>query len=237
MNEEKPSVMRVGEGERPLKILLIDDEETILDFISMGLRYEGYEVETAADGRQGLEMARRRQPDLVILDIMLPGIDGLEVCRRLRAAGEVPVIMLTARGDVDDRVLGLDSGADDYLPKPFKFKELLARVRAQLRRHQPGASRILRYGNLTLNRDTREVWQAGRPVDLAPKEFELLELFMAHPRQVFAREILLNRIWGYDYVGDGKVIEVHISYLRDKLGDADRSLIRTVRGVGYSLRG
>jgi DNA-binding response OmpR family regulator len=219
------------------RILVVDDEQPILDFIEMGLQYEGYAVCVAADGHNALDKARREPPDLVILDVMLPGIDGLEVCRRLRAQSDVPIIMLTARGDVDDRVAGLESGADDYLPKPFMFKELLARVRAQLRRRHPGAGRVLRFGDMLLNRDTREVQRAGVPIELAPKEFDLLELFMAHPRQVFSREVIMDSVWGYDYVGETNVIDVHIRYLREKLGDSDRSLIRTVRGVGYSLRG
>ncbi|MCL5996374.1 MAG: response regulator transcription factor [Chloroflexi bacterium] len=229
--------IETGQREPTQRILVVDDEQSILDFIEMGLSYEGYTVETAADGRAALEAARREWPDLVILDVMLPEIDGLEVCRRLRAQNDVPIIMLTARGAVDDRVAGLDSGADDYLPKPFMFKELLARVRAQLRRRYPGAGRILRYGDLVLNRETREVQRAGTSVELAPKEFDLLELFMAHPRQVFTREVIMDSVWGYDYVGETNVIDVHISYLRDKLGDTDRTLIRTMRGVGYSLRG
>jgi two-component system response regulator MprA len=219
------------------RILVVDDEQPILDFIEMGLQYEGYAVCTAADGHGALDKARREPPDLVILDVMLPGIDGFDVCRRLRAQSDVPIIMLTARGDVDDRVAGLESGADDYLPKPFMFKELLARVRAQLRRRHPGAGRVLRFGDMLLNRDTREVQRAGVPIELAPKEFDLLELFMAHPRQVFSREVIMDSVWGYDYVGETNVIDVHIRYLREKLGDSDRSLIRTVRGVGYSLRG
>jgi DNA-binding response OmpR family regulator len=224
-------------AENTSRILVVDDERSILDFIEMGLQYEGYVVDTAADGRAALEAARREHPDLVILDVMLPEIDGLEVCRRLRAQSDVPIIMLTARGEVDDRVAGLDNGADDYLPKPFMFKELLARVRAQLRRSRPGAGRTLRFGDLLLNRDTHEVRRAGKPIELAPKEFDLLELFMAHPRQVFSREVIMDSVWGYDYVGETNVIDVHIRYLREKLGDADRTLIHTVRGVGYSLRG
>ncbi len=229
--------MVTAEDERSLRILVVDDEQSILDFVEMGLSYEGYSVATAGDGPAALEIARRFAPDLVILDVMLPGIDGLDVCRRLRAQSDVPIIMLTARGDVDDRVAGLDSGADDYLAKPFMFKELLARVRAQLRRRFPAAGRVLRFADLELNRETREVRRAGAPVDLAPKEFDLLELLMAHPRQVFPREVILDAVWGYDFVGETNVIDVHISYLRERLGDEGRRLIRTVRGVGYSLRG
>ena len=223
--------------ERQPRVLVVDDELTMREFLEMGLGYEGFEVRTVGDGQLGLEMAHAWQPDLVILDRMLPTLDGLEVCRRLRASGEVGVLMLTARGDVDDRVEGLEAGADDYLPKPFTFKELLARARAVLRRRGVALGRVLVYGDLSLDRETREVTRGERTVELTPREFELLELFMGHPRQVFSRETILNRIWGYEFDGDGNVIEAHISALREKLGDRDRTLIRAVRGVGYTLRG
>jgi DNA-binding response OmpR family regulator len=227
-----------GKGaERQPRVLVVDDELTMREFLEMGLGYEGFDVRTAADGLEGLELAHAWGPDLVILDRMLPSLDGLEVCRRLRAGGEVGVLMLTARGDVDDRVEGLEAGADDYLPKPFTFKELLARARAVLRRRGVALGRILVYADLSLDRETREVTRADRTVELTPREFELLELFLGHPRQVFSRETILNRIWGYDFEGDGNVIEVHVSALREKLGDRDRTLIRAVRGVGYTLRG
>jgi DNA-binding response OmpR family regulator len=154
-----------------------------------------------------------------------------------RERGEVPILVLSARGAVGDRILGLSEGADDYLPKPFKFKELLARVRAVLRRRTSAAERILKFGNLELNRDTREVFLDGRPIHLTPRELDLLEVVMLHPRQVMTRDVLLDRVWGTDYLGDGNLIEVHISALREKLGDGDRRLIRTVRGVGYALSG
>ncbi|HEX2183952.1 MAG TPA: response regulator transcription factor [Chloroflexota bacterium] len=219
-----------------VRVLVVDDEETIRDLIEMGLRYEGYEVQAVADGEAALAAVQRWRPHLVILDRMLPGMDGLEVCRWLRAKSDVLVLMLTARGEVDDRVEGLESGADDYLPKPFKFKELLARMRAVLRRHDVSVGRVLYVADLRLDREAREVTRTGRVIELTPKEFDILELLVAHPRQVFSRETILNRVWGYDYVGDTKLIDVHISALRAKLGDEDRSLIRTVRGVGYSLR-
>jgi DNA-binding response OmpR family regulator len=220
-----------------LRVLVVEDEEAILDFIEMGLHYEGFEVERAADGPGALEAFAARRPDLVVLDLNLPGLDGLDVCRELRRRSDVPIIMLTARGEVDERVEGLEAGADDYLPKPFKFKELLARTRAVLRRRTSQAERVLRFGPLLLNRDTREVLQDGRPIPLTPREFELLEAFMLHPRQVLTREVLLDRLWGTDFLGDGNLIEVHISALRDKLGDRQRQLIRTVRGLGYALSG
>jgi DNA-binding response OmpR family regulator len=218
-------------------VLVVDDELTMREFLEMGLGYEGFDVRTAGDGLVGLDLARSWQPDLVILDRMLPSLDGLEVCRRLRSAGDVGVLMLTARGDVDDRIEGLEAGADDYLPKPFTFKELLARVRAVLRRRGVALGRVLVHGDLSLDRETREVTRGERTVELTPREFELLELLMGHPRQVFSRETILNRIWGYEYAGDGNVIEAHVSALREKLGDRDRTLIRAIRGVGYTLRG
>jgi DNA-binding response OmpR family regulator len=219
------------------RILVVDDEDAILDFVELGLRYEGFEVELARDGLEALAAFGARRPDLILLDLNLPGLDGLDVCRRVRQASDVPIIMLTARGDVDERVEGLEAGADDYLPKPFKFKELLARVRAVLRRRTSAAERVLRFGNLELNRDTREVFLDGRPVHLTPRELDLLEVFMLHPRQVMTRDVLLDRVWGTDYLGDGNLIEVHVSALREKLSDTDRRLIRTVRGVGYALSG
>jgi DNA-binding response OmpR family regulator len=228
---------RRAEANQELSVLVVDDEETIVEFLQMGLQYEGFTVEVANDGETALEIYRKTRPDLVILDWMLPGKDGLEVCRRIRAMGDTPVIMLTAKGDVDDRVTGLDAGADDYIPKPFKFKELLARMRAVLRRRNVSFGQILTVGDIVLNRETREVTRQGNPVELTPREFDLLELFMAHPRQVFSRETIMNRIWGYDFVGDTNIIDVHISYLRTKLGDADRNLIQTVRSVGYVMRG
>jgi DNA-binding response OmpR family regulator len=220
------------------RVLVVDDEETILDFVELGLRYEGFEVELARDGGAAMAAVARRRPDLVILDLNLPGLDGLDVCRELRRRGDVPIVMLTARGDVDERVAGLEAGADDYLPKPFKFKELLARVRAVLRRRgSTPAERVLRVGRLSLNRDTREVFQDGRPVGVTPREFDLLEIFLLHPRQVMSRDVLLDRVWGTDYLGDGNLIEAHVSALREKLGDRERRIIRTVRGVGYALSG
>ena len=222
--------------ERLPRVLVVDDELTMREYLEMGLGYEGFEVRTAADGPIGLETARGWSPDLVILDRMLPGMDGLEICRRLRAEGDVGVLMLSARGDVDDRIEGFDAGADDYLPKPFTFKELLARVRAVLRRRGIMLGRVIAVGDLSLDRETREVTRGERTVELTPREFELLEMFIGHPRQVFSREAILNRIWGYEYDGDANVIEAHISALREKLGDRDRTLIRSIRGVGYTLR-
>jgi DNA-binding response OmpR family regulator len=224
-------------GENGVRVLVVDDEESILDFVQMGLEYEGFTVEVVTDGPSALASVSARRPDLVILDLNLPGLDGMEVCRRLRQGSDVPIIMLTARGDVDERVEGLEAGADDYLPKPFRFKELLARVRAVLRRRTTLSEQTLRHGDLVLNRSTREVFQDGRPIQLTPREFDLLEQFMLHPRQVLTRDVILDRVWGTDYIGDGNLIEVHISALREKLGDRQRTVIRTVRGLGYALSG
>ena len=236
-SELRGALMSPATGENGLRVLVVDDEVSILDFVQMGLEYEGFEVEVVEDGPAALAAFSARRPDLIVLDLNLPGLDGMEVCKRVRQQSDVPIIMLTARGDVDERVEGLEAGADDYLPKPFRFKELLARVRAVLRRRTSVVEQTLRFGDLVLNRGTREVFQAGRPIQLTPREFELLEQFMLHPRQVLTRDVLLDRVWGTDYVGDGNLIEVHISALRDKLGDQQRSLIRTVRGLGYALSG
>lgn len=226
-----------ADTQHDVRILVVDDEPTITEFLDIGLTYEGYLVQTVADGSAALEVARRFHPDVVVLDLMLPGLDGLEVCRRLRMESEVSILMLTARGDVEDRVTGLDMGADDYLVKPFKFKELLARIRAILRRRRMALPHILQLGDLRLDRDSREVSVTTRPIHLTPREFDLLELLMLHPRQVLTRETILNRVWGYTYIGDTNVVEVHISALRDKLGDHTRERIQTVRGIGYVLRG
>ena len=223
-------------NERQVRALVVDDEETILEFLGMGLGYEGFTVETASDGPSALAAADRFRPDLVLLDWMLPGLDGVEVCRRLRAKGDVAIIMLTAKGETDERITGLDAGADDYVPKPFRFQELLARIRAVLRRRDIVLHRVLKAADVTLDRGTREVTRAGQPVDLTPREFDLLELLLAHPGQVFPRETILNRLWGYTFVGDSNVIDVHMSTLREKLGDRPPKLLQAVRGVGYVLR-
>ncbi len=219
------------------RILVVEDEPTITEFLRVGLGYEGYEVTIAPDGITGLRKAEEGNFDLIILDIMLPDMDGFKVCRRLRSKGDdTPIIMLTALTDVADRVAGLDSGADDYIPKPFSFEELLARIRVQLRRRGKFEERtILKAGDLLLNTETREVTKGGRHVHLTPTEFEMLKLFMSHPKRVFSKETLLTRIWGYDYAGDANIVEVHVSHLREKLGDRPPRLIKTVYGVGYAF--
>jgi two-component system, OmpR family, response regulator MprA len=222
-------------GER---ILLIEDEARIAQFVERGLIYEGYRVSVARDGQSGLSIARDNPPDLVILDWMLPGLDGLEVCKRLRAASDVPILMLTAKDDVRDRVTGLDAGADDYLMKPFSVEELMARVRALFRRSTPNSRpEILRFANLTLDTGTHRAYRGERSIDLTAKEYELLELFMRNPRQVLTRDVIFDRVWGYDFGGESNIIEVYVRYLRQKTEQEGESrLIHTVRGVGYVLR-
>jgi two-component system response regulator MprA len=219
------------------RVLVIEDEDRIRQFLQRGLTYENYRVDVAADGPTGLALARENPPDMVILDWMLPGMDGLEVCRRLRAAGPVPILMLTAKDAVGDRVAGLDAGADDYLVKPFAFDELLARMRALLRRAAPTSPEVLHFADLTLDTGTRQAFRAERPIELTAKEYELLELFMRHPRQVLTREVIFDRVWGYDFGGESNIIEVYVRYLRQKTEAAnERRLVHTVRGVGYVLR-
>jgi two-component system response regulator MprA len=232
---------------RPMDILVVDDERAVRDSLRRALELEGYSVELAEDGEQALRrLDLEPQPDAVILDVLMPGADGLEVCRRLRASGmRVPVLMLTARAEVDSRVAGLDAGADDYLPKPFALAELLARLRALLRRiggadgeaegDEPGD--VLRFGDLELDPGTREVQRAGDPIELTRTEFSLLELFLRNPRQVLTRSIIFERVWGYDFGPSSNSLDVYIGYLRRKTEAGGKSrLIHTVRGVGYALR-
>lgn len=224
-------------AERKPSVLLVDDEPQIIDFLRVGFGYEGFAVSVATTGPDALHTITEQQPDIVILDIMLPGLDGMTVAQQIRKAHDMAIIMLTAKEDVEDRVAGLDIGADDYITKPFAFKELMARVRAVLRRHGRHIGDILTSKGITLNRATRVVTRDGRPIDLTPREFELLEMFLMHPRQVLKRDAILARIWGYNYVGDDNVIEVYVRHLREKLGDDPPQLVQTVRGVGYVLRG
>lgn len=226
-----------GSRPKPPTVLIVDDEPHIIEFLRMGFEYERFAVCVAADGQEALRLATAERPDIIILDVMLPGVSGFEVARRLRAASDVGIIMLTAREGVDDRVTGLDTGADDYLTKPFSFKELMARVRAVLRRRGTSLDRLLTFEDVTLDRETRAVTRSERAIELTPREFELLELFLMHPRQVLTRGAILARIWGYDFVGDDNIIEVFVRHLREKLGDDPPRLIQTVRGVGYALRG
>lgn len=219
-------------------ILVVEDEVKLAQFIEMELKYEGYRVSVANDGLAGLSAARETQPDLILLDWMLPGISGTEICRRLRETGDqVPVILLTAKDEISDRVAGLDAGADDYLVKPFSIEELLARLRAHLRRNQEDDPQLLQFGDLRLNRSTREVYRGDRSIELTAKEFDLLDYLLSHPRQVLTRDQILETVWGYDFMGDSNIIEVYIRYLRLKLEAAqEKRLIQTVRSVGYVLR-
>ena len=216
------------------KVLVVDDEPGIVDFIRLGLQYEGYDVHSAPDGKAALIAISDFKPDLVILDIAMPRMDGYEVCRAVQGA-DMGILILSARDGLEDRLKGLEVGADDYLVKPFHFEELLARAKAILRRRRPTAGETLNVGGLTLNDGTREVHLTGRPIELTTREFDLLKLLMQHPNQVLAREKILDQVWGYNFYGDENNVEVYIRYLRQKLGDEDRRLIQTVRGVGYRI--
>ncbi|MHB8618543.1 MAG: response regulator transcription factor [Chloroflexota bacterium] len=218
------------------RALVVDDEPSIVDFIKLGLGYEGFDVRTARDGNAALALARDFNPDVIVLDVMLPGVDGMEVCRRVRAQSDTGIIMLTARDELPDRIQGLERGADDYVVKPFRFEELIARIRAVLRRRGNTRQRVLALADLALDQDTREVRRAGRLVELTPREHDLLKLFLLNPRQVLAKDTILERVWGYDFEGDANIVEVYVRYLREKLGDIPPQLLQTVRGVGYILR-
>jgi two-component system response regulator MprA len=223
-----------------MKILVVDDERAVRESLRRALELEGYRVELAEDGEEALQRLGTAPPDAAILDVLMPGIDGLEVCRRLRADGNaVPVLMLTARAEVDSRVAGLDAGADDYLPKPFALAELLARLRALLRRagNDDAAGDVLHFSDLELDLGTREVRRGVRAIDLTRTEFALLELFLRNPRQVLTRSIIFERVWGYDFGPTSNSLDVYIGYLRRKTeeGGAPR-LIHTIRGIGYALR-
>ncbi len=221
----------------PAHILIVEDEPEIAGYLRRGLAFEGFSVQVAADGHAAIAAARERPPDLVVLDVMLPGIDGLEVARRLRSASTVPIIMLTARDAVPDRVAGLDAGADDYLIKPFAFEELLARIRVQLRRQRAEPAAVLRFGPLSIDTGAHEVSIGERRLDLTAKEYDLLELFLRHPNHVLTRDVIFDRVWGYDFGGESNIIEVYVRYLRQKLeAGGEPRLIHTLRGVGYILR-
>ena len=226
---------------REMRILVVDDERAVRESLRRALELEGYDVDLAEDGESALErLFGTPETDAVILDVLMPGIDGLEVCRRLRAGqNEVPVLMLTARAEIDSRVAGLDAGADDYLPKPFALAELLARLRALLRRAGNGdeSEDVLRFSDLELDLGTREVSRGERAIDLTRTEFALLELFLRNPRQVLTRSIIFERVWGYDFGPSSNSLDVYIGYLRRKTEeDGAPRLIHTVRGVGYALR-
>lgn len=228
-----------------MRILVVDDDRAVRDSLRRSLAFNGYQVELAEDGQAALDAMTRQRPDAMVLDVMMPRVDGLEVCRRLRGAGDsLPILVLTARDAVSDRVSGLDAGADDYLPKPFALEELLARLRALLRRRTPdeiaaaaGQSAVLTFGDLSLDPDTREVRRGERPISLTRTEFSLLELLLAHPRRVLSRGQILEQVWGYDFPTTGNALEVYIGYLRRKTeAEGESRLIHTVRGIGYVLR-
>ena len=223
-----------------MKILVVDDERAVRESLRRALELEGYEIELAADGNEALYRleSSNAEPDAMILDVLMPGVDGLEVCRRLREGGsQLPVLMLTARTEVEDRVAGLDAGADDYVVKPFALEELLARLRAILRRTGDEAGEVMRFADLELSPGTREVRRAERSFDLTRTEFSLLELFMRNPRQVLTRSVIFERVWGYDFGFASNSLDVYIGYLRRKTeAGGEPRLIQTVRGVGYALR-
>jgi two-component system response regulator MprA len=226
-------------------VLVIDDEESIIDLIKLGLKYEGFEVVAASDGEGGIASAQRTNPIFIILDWMLPDMDGLEVCRRLRSnptTNDIPILLLTAKGEVGSRVEGLNTGADDYLTKPFSFEELVARIRAILRRLNHGTttenSQILTVGDIELNMATHEVTREGQQIDLTKTEYDLLHLFMSHVGQALDRQTILNQVWGYDFLGETNIIEVYVRYLREKIENSPSSprYIQTIRGVGYIMK-
>jgi two-component system, OmpR family, response regulator len=225
----------VGEA----RVLVVDDEESITDLVGTALRYVGFEVAVASSGRQALATAATFRPELIVLDIMLPDLDGFEVTRRLRADGlRVPVVFLTARDATEDKVAGLTVGGDDYVTKPFSLEELVARVRAVLRRTGGGAGQqaTLRLADLELDEDGHQVWRAGVAVELTATEFKLLRYLMLNPRRVLSKAQILDHVWNYDFGGDGSIVETYISYLRKKVDSVEPRLIHTVRGVGYTLR-
>ncbi len=219
------------------RILIVDDDRKITGALRRGLTYEGYAVDVANSGAEAMTMVRESRPHLVVLDIMMPGIDGIEVCRLLRRTDDVPVLMLTAKDEVADRVVGLDAGADDYLVKPFAFEELLARIRALLRRREPKRGVELCFQDLCLDTRSRTARRDDRKIDLTTTEYKLLEFFLNRPGEVVSRHTILEKVWGYDFEGESNVLEVYIRYLRTKLEAAGESrLIHTVRGAGYVLR-
>src|SRR5579864_3958539 len=224
--------------EKPAKthrILVVEDDTAINRVLQLELEHEGFEVDVARDGLAGLEKALK-EPDLVILDLMIPRMDGLEVCKRIRSKSNVPIIMLTAKDRVPDRVAGLDVGADDYVTKPFSTPELLARVRARLRERSP-QSNVIEYRDVVMDRDRHEVYRAGRAISLTAKEYALLEYLLLHRNKVHTRDELFNGVWGSDFLGDSNLIDVYIRYLRGKIDEGfEPKLIQTVRGVGYALK-
>lgn len=233
----------ITERDGPATILVIDDDERLVASVRRVLAYEGYRVLTARDGAAGLQLARDESPDLIILDVMLPGIEGLEVARRIQAGGGAPVLMLSALGRIEDKVAGLEAGADDYLAKPFAVEELLARVRARLRRREPegapgsASATVLRFADLALDTAAREARRGDRVIRLTSKEYDLLHLFMRHPKRVLPHSYILEQVWGYDFEGESNLVPVYVGQLRQKLeANGEPRLIHTVRHAGYVLR-
>ncbi|MCM3695282.1 response regulator transcription factor [Microbacterium oleivorans] len=224
----------------PIRVLVVDDEANLSDLLRMALQNEGWDARTASNGQEALTLVREFAPDLVVLDIMMPGIDGMEVLRRLRSAGnDVPVLFLTAKDAVEDRIAGISAGGDDYLTKPFNLEEVVVRLRAMARRHVAAAAAVetrLRVGDLTLDEETYEVERGGIPIKLTAKEFELLRYLMQNPRRVLSRAQILDQVWSYDFGGTSSVVEIYISYLRKKIDTLGEPLIHTVRGVGYTIK-
>lgn len=219
------------------RILVIEDEPNIADFVSRGLIHNGFDVEVSSSGMKGLELAQSGQPDLVVLDLMLPDMDGIDVCRQIRAVGDVGIVILTARQLVGDRIHGLEAGADDYLPKPFAFEELLARIRAVLRRRTSSADGVIRVGNIEVDAVRRQVRRGSRTIELTNREFELLQILAQNAGKPLRREYILQRVWGYEFEGDTDPVKVYINYLRKKLNDGgEPDLIYAIRGFGYVLK-
>ena len=234
-------LLRRADGS-PVRAVVVDDESSLSDLLSMALRYEGWDVRPASEGRSAIALIREFQPDVVVLDVMLPDIDGLEVLHRLRADGqEMPILFLTAKDALDDRIAGLTAGGDDYVTKPFSLEELIARLRGLIRRSAlvvaDTSDPVLRVGDLELDEESYEVRRSGRAIELTATEFELLRFLMRNPRQVLSKAQILDRVWSYDFGGQANVVELYVSYLRKKLDAHGPSLIHTVRGVGYALRG
>ncbi len=230
-----------AEGAGEARLLVVDDEPNIVELLSASLRFTGFDVATAADGREALKQARVWRPDLILLDVMMPGMDGFEVVRRLRSEGlRFPVLFLTARGDTTAKVQGLTLGGDDYVTKPFSLEEVIARIRAVLRRTSDGLATApttqFTFEDIELDEDAHQVWKAGREVSLSPTEFKLLRYFLQNPGRVLSKNQILDRVWQYDFGGDANVVETYVSYLRRKMDTTEPHLIHTVRGVGYVLR-
>lgn len=218
-----------------IKILVVDDEKSIVDFIKMGLEVEGYNVYSALDGTEAVELAKIINPHIVILDIMLPGMNGYEVCSRLKKSIKTSIIMLTARDDVDDKVKGLDIGADDYMAKPFSFKELLARINARVRNSFPELSDVNHIGDFSIDDGAHEITYCGKILDLPPTQYNLLRFLLMNNGMALSKSLILEKVWGYDFNGEDNIVEVYIRYLRDKIEDKDHNIIKTVRGVGYKV--